>query len=318
MSTVPQCKLNQILWHTRWLTTIALFLLIAQAALASSDARPRHANNGFLFSIEKSGKKSYLLGTIHSGLSDDQQLGDNIVSALQKSSRIFVEANTRDANAVTVALDKAAFSSDGPGLRSLIGDKYYQFFGHWLVDEIHFLPVEKYVLARPWFIAMVIPLANPKFEPAPTEKYGCEEQIFTIAKKKGVQIEELEGLNAQFALFSSMSPEQESEYFRAYIERYQDRTLYHRALAEIDAWTKGDFAALEEVVREGDRLTDPYSRFWFEKAVHNRNRSLSDKIARHSAVTGGQLFAIGELHLAGPDDVVAQLEKAGFAVTRLK
>lgn len=318
MSTILQPKLNPFLCRARWLATIVLFLLIAQPAMATSDLSPRHANNGFLFCIEKGGKKSYLLGTIHGGLSDAQQLGDNIVSALQRSGRIFVEADTSDGNAITAALDNAGFSDAGPRLRSLIGDKYFQFFGHWLVDDLQLLTVEQYEHARPWFIAMLVPVANPKVEPAPALQYGSEEQIFTIARKKGVTIEELEGLESQYTLFNSMTPEQGSKYFLAFVERVQDRSLYHRQLAMIQAWTDSDFTSLEDVFRESEKLTDPYSRFWSEKAIHARNRSLSDKIARLAAASDAQLFAVGSLHLPGSDGIVAQLKRTGFTVTQLK
>lgn len=274
--------------------------------------------NGFLFSIEKNNKKSFILGTIHGGLSIDQQLDNNLCEVLSHASKIFVEADIGDDNATKKSLLIAAIPENGVELSSLISIEYYNFFRSYFVDQLKILTDDQYKKSRPWFIAMLIPYADSRTEKVPKWEFGTEAQLIAFAKRKNIPIAELEGMLRQYKIFNSMNDRLQSEYFRDYVELIQNRFIYIWQKKTIDAWSQSNLQILSDNLNELKEKNNTYSNFYLDRLIKSRNIFFSNKIAFIAENEENQLFAFGSDHLIGDDGVIRLLEAAGFVVRRLK
>jgi uncharacterized protein len=87
--------------------------------------------------------------------------------------------------------------------------------------------------------------------------------------------------------------------------------------ALVDAWSRGDGAALEsELARERTEAT-PYEREVLPRLIDDRNRSMADAIAELAQERRTAFVAVGALHLIGPDGIVAVLRSRGLTVRAL-
>jgi len=84
-------------------------LLVCLLLQGGTTAEVAHSN-GFLFAIEKDGHTSYLLGTIHTGFSDEQNLGENITSVLKTVRKLYVEADISDSQSVSQKIEANGFT----------------------------------------------------------------------------------------------------------------------------------------------------------------------------------------------------------------
>jgi len=271
--------------------------------------------NGFLFSIEKSGNKSYILGTIHEGFSTEQNLGKNILDIVDKSSRIFLEV-TWGENSYNL-LKQNAKRRNEIKLVDLIGERYFFFFKHMFVDTTSLLTFEEYQTLQPWYVAMLIPIADIRTENISRWKFGTEAQLMDIAKIKKIPIEELEGVQLQAEVFNSMNDDYQSQYFFDYVNLVQDRSIYKREIEAIDAWTRSDWEMANRIFAQFSSINNAFAKFYFNHLIKQRNAFLAKKIVAFAEQNAYQFFAVGTDHLIGEYGILNLLEKNGFVIKRI-
>ena len=88
-------------------------------------------------------------------------------------------------------------------------------------------------------------------------------------------------------------------------------------LGQVNAWEKGDLAALESYESWCECVADEADRAMMRKLNDERNAPLADGIeARHQQ--GRRVFAaVGALHMTGPQSLPKLLEQRGFKVERV-
>lgn len=274
-------------------------------------------NNGFLFSIEKNGKKSYLLGSIHAGFSDQQILGENIAKHAGGSDKIYVEADISDVSRSDRAIEKNGFYSDEKKLSNAIDGESYILYKSIFVERANFFTSDQYDAARPWLLVMLLPITDPLRELFPLLKFGSEAQLISLTKKNNISLAELEGIEAQTEMFARMGVEDERAYFSSYINLVKNKIIYKRFSEEVSAWTKGDFSALEKIMTDLSNLTDSYSTFYLREVINRRNLNFSKNISFLAEKNNNQFFSIGCEHLPGSAGVIKQLSDAGFKVKQI-
>lgn len=271
--------------------------------------------NGFLFSIQKGHNESFLLGTVHGGYSTQQKLGGNILSILNCSDKIYLEAVLNEAN--LALLSELSTKKNGAKLHELIEENYFNFFDDLFVRKWKLLTEKEYINSQPWYIAMMIPFADPRTDKTLKWDLATEAQLMLKAKEKHIVVEELEGLQAQSKIFNAMSDQLQTEYFRDYVNLIQNRTIYQWQIQGVDAWSKGDMKMLNDNFYEFVNLKNAYSTFYANELIKKRNVALSKKISAITQKGNHQLFAIGSDHLIGDDGIIQQLKNQGFIVRRL-
>jgi uncharacterized protein len=293
---------------------LSLFVCILFQGGATAEAASR--NNGFLFAIEKGGHVSYLLGTIHTGFSVEQNLGENITGVLKAARKLYVEADISDSQGVGQKIEANGFTS-APLLRTTIGSENYDFYHRILVERANFFSDEEYAHAKPWLITMVMPIYDPLQDEPPHLQFGSELQLLPFAKEHRIPIGELEGLDAQLKAFDTGASAAAGTVFEAYAKLVKAHIIYGIVRDEVLAWTAADMGALERAVAKRRALNDPYSRFYNVNILKNRNRSMTAAISSISNKESGVVFAIGSEHLVGPEGVLQALSEKGFRLRRL-
>lgn len=295
-------------------TLLGLFacVLLQGNAAAEGDS----TNNGFLFAIEKGGHTSYLLGTIHTGFSAEQNLGGNIVNILTTVRKLYVEADISDSQAVSRKIEAGGFTQ-APMLKSVIGSENYDFYRRMLVERARFFSEDEFAHAKPWLITMVMPIYDPLQDDPLHLQFGSELQLLPFAKNRGIPIGELEGLDAQIKAFDTGTSSTAGTVFDAYSKLVKTHVIYGIVRDEVLAWTMADMPAFERAVAKRRDLDDPYSRFYKVNILKNRNKSMAEAISSIANKESEVLFAIGSEHLVGPDGVLKALAEKGFRLRRL-
>jgi uncharacterized protein YbaP (TraB family) len=265
--------------------------------LKSQAGNRRAVKNGFLFLLTKNNKTSFLLGTIHSGVSEKQIIGDNILNAATESSKIFIEADIFDPARTRDAMIFFGTDKHPQNLRSTIGDVYYDFFRKMFVGNYKILKPDEYNSAKPWFLTLLIPIADASKETYMRSELGTEFQLLNLATNINIPIGELEGLSQQLKLFDSINKNDDGRYFNDYVDLVQERTLYHWQLKEVQAWTDQNIDGIHEVLKSMDERSSAYTRFYLSTMIKSRNVSLARTIAEIAENKDKCLFAIGSEHL---------------------
>lgn len=278
----------------------------------------RPAKNGFLFLLTKGSKSSFLLGTIHSGISNKQLIGKNILDAASKSSRIFLEANIFNSSQTRELMIFFGTNRKQKNLRTVIGDVYYNFFKTMFVEKYKILKQNEFDSSKPWFLAMLIPVADGTKEVYMKSEFGTEFQLFNLSHDKKIPITGLEGIGTQLKILDSMNIRDQARYFNDYVDLIQERALYHWQLKEIASWTDQNIEGIQEVITSMDARGSAYTSFYLSQMIKSRNISLARKISDIASIEDRCLFAIGSEHLTGASNVIEQLRAAGFTVTPIQ
>jgi uncharacterized protein YbaP (TraB family) len=304
------------LWFRSRLCSALLPLVVCVLFQGSVTAEVMPRNNGFLFALEKDGHVSYLLGTIHTGFSAEQNLGENIIGALKVARKLYVEADISDSQGVSQKIEANGFTQ-APLLRATIGPVNYDFYHRILVERANFFSEDEYAHAKPWLITMVMPIYDPLQDEPPHLQFGSELQLLPFAKEHRIPIGELEGLEAQLKAFDTGTSAAAGTVFDAYAKLVKTHVIYGIVRDEVLAWTAADMGALERTVARRRALNDPYSSFYNVNILKNRSRSMAAAISSISNKEAGVFFAIGAEHLVGPDGVLRALSEKGFRLRRL-
>jgi uncharacterized protein YbaP (TraB family) len=88
------------------------------------------------------------------------------------------------------------------------------------------------------------------------------------------------------------------------------------SLAMLAAWKRGDLAALQKIAEVEDmRRQAPRA---YQEIFTKRNANWVERIQEWLAGKGNYFVAAGAGHFAGPDSVVAMLQKKGIKVERVQ
>ncbi len=292
---------------TRWLQQA----VIAALVLGSSVAGAGEFGQGLFWRIDppSGAAPSYIYGTIHVDDARALKLAPVVREKLEQSRLLALELVT-DADSAE-AFAAAAQLPEDRTLQQLIPAADYALVENILRNRYGVPP---YVVERmaPWSAYVTLNLPGPRMG------LTVDELLHRIALKQGKPVEGLETVQAQVAAMQAI-PESQQVALLVSAARQHDRVvemvrelIEHYLQEDLDA-----ILSLQDSFDEG-LPADVHAAqdTLVENVLFGRNPGMAQKAAR-LADKGDAFLAVGALHLHGPRGVLAELQKRGYAVTRV-
>lgn len=274
---------------------------------AQQQAAARSApDRGFLWTLQRDGRTSYLYGTLHVGKPAWTLPGPKVAAALAASDTLALEIDPADPALRAPADDAAA----APPLPAALQDR----------------------LARRIAAACLAPGALDGLDPALQvvalgvlearwvgldPAYAQEPALAARERAAGRPVRALESVAMQRALLAPAAP----DAARAEVEAGLDELEDGRGRATIErlaqAWNHGDLATLASYERWCGCIHDAADRAQMRALNDARNPALADGIAALHAQGLRVFAAVGALHMTGPQGLPRLLAARGFRVTRV-
>lgn len=287
-------------------------LLLGAVFAQSTDAT---AKRGMLFEVRKGNQTALLMGTIHVGRPEFYPLPPAQLARIEKVDGIVLEADVTDTARAIAATEKfAVYPAGEPGLDTRLPAALKARIE--TIATRNQLDVTPLWRMKPWMLANVFALfeaAQAGYMPA----LSVEAYLTRLARQGGKPVLELESIEQQFALFERAPMSTQTAFLEDAVKAVETNAARREINRIAQAWETGDRAALERLLAEMRAQTSVGARFTVDTILLGRH---PDMVARiESMMRGGKtyLFAVGSLHLVGPDGLVALLRARGYTVTAL-
>jgi uncharacterized protein YbaP (TraB family) len=254
----------------------------------------------YLFRIEKDGKRSYLLGTRHLGVTLDR-MPDVVTRALRGSHLAVFELAPDDKSRI------APRRKGGPSLAEAVGADAWTHYRALVGDDV----AAKVEHADPLVALMTMEM---RYE----DPIGSlDRQLTELAVSSHVETRGLELASFQDRLLQELM---DARALRAWIAATPDRaTLRARTRHQVEVYCRGESLAFE--IDDDDLLraqgyTEAELRSFDDKLLFSRNRTWVPKL--EAMFDQGDVFvAVGRGHLLGDEGLLAAFAKDGYRVTRV-
>ena len=273
------------------------------------------ADRGALFKVSGNGHTMYLFGTIHVGTPAFYPLEPRIAKAVAGASTLALEIDlARDPAAMSTALNEHGML--GPG-----GTLYQRMtpeLGARLRKELARVGFDPAMVAnmQPWLAATLLTLGEfgaQGYRP----NLAVDLHLAELARERGVHVTELETIDAQLALFSSVSEAEQLRFLEEAVLLSEQGKQASEAREAVEAWATANQAGLDAIARRIEEDQTTSGRFMREVVLNQRNVTMADKLARLLTQKNNSVAAVGVLHLVGKTSVPALLRARGMAVERV-
>ena len=283
------------------------------AAMGQSESA---AGYGFLWEATRGTERVRLLGAMHVGrpAAAANYRADRPI--LREAQVIVFEANVFDAQASLAATQRRAmYPEGGPGLDAHVDAGLLARVEKLLARSGSVVPA--CCRMKPWMLAntlITLESIGAGLNPA----YGSEAQLYQLALATGRPVVEIESVDEQLRLFDEAPLAVQIDYLRHTVETIEDGSGRAEIERLVDAWERGDAAALERQLERLMRSDRGAQRFVAERVIRGRHPKMVDAIGRFAASDRLHLVVIGALHYFGPDGLLQMLRDRGYSVRRLQ
>jgi hypothetical protein len=302
---MPRAMLRSLLHPLlRLLPCAALALLLAAPALAKEPPAPPPPVTPALWVIRDADTTIHLFGTVHVLPRGVDWFRRHVVEALDGADALILEARIPEDPMAMLGLTlRMARRAEPWPITSRVPEDRRGALRE-AVARLRPGPLDQF---DTWFVALT--LANLESRAAGFDTAtGVESVLTERARLKNVPIEALE------------TPEQQLTYFDALPEADQQllllSTLDGLATTQADTeetirfWLEGDSDALAARINrefEGSPMLK-------QMLLGDRNARWAEQLAKRMAQPGKVFVAVGAGHLAGPNSLIADLERYGLVV----
>jgi len=294
-------------------TGVALGALLLAAAALAQPTEP--ARRGFLYEVRKGDQTALLMGTIHVGRPEFYPLPAAQLARMQRNDGLVLEADVSDTARALAATQKyAMIPASEPGLDTKLPPALKTRIEA-IVARNQLDPAPLWRM-KPWMLANVLALfeaAQAGYMPA----LSVEAYLMRLARQAGKPILELESIEQQFELFESAPFATQVAFLEEAVKAVETKAARREINRIVQAWETGDQAALERLLAEMRAQDSPGARFTVDTILLGRHPAMVKKIEALMAEGKTYLIAVGSLHLAGPQGLIALLRGRGFTVTPL-
>lgn len=299
---------------------------ISTSAARSGDALPAPATasstapRGFVYRVTKpgaggaNGKVLYLYGTLHVGRSGAAGLDPATQSLVLSCQHVAIELDPRDQVGIARAMQAYGKYPDGDTLAKHVGADL-DAHAMQVADGLQ-LRRDRAEQMRPWMLSNVLSLLSLTRNGLDPRR-GSETLLAAEAAKDQSDVIEIEGADAQLKLLGQAPEEVQLDALRRTLGQIDSGHIADEASELVGAWEKSDAAAMEKVLKDLSDEHGPYPQFMTEVLLNQRDKSMADAAVLQMAQPGDTLFAVGALHLFGPDGLIVTLRQRGYTVSAL-
>lgn len=280
-----------------------LMSLVAITTLAQ-----QKENNTLLWKIAGNGinKPSYLFGTIHMICKEDAFLSNNLVSAIEKADRVYLELDMDNLFEMIGTMAKMKMTNDTTLADLLTPDEYKKVKDHFESNST-LLPFSMLETYKPLMTSALLMESGIGCD----EQVAMEQLIMEEAKKNGKRIEGLETMAYQMSVFDSIPYKIQAQELLKSISIGNKDTDSDKEFTEMmKAYKEQDLEKLGAVISKSDGGMMQYQ----DILLNNRNRNWVEKL-KTLLLEKSLVIAVGAGHLPGENGVINLLKKAGFTLT---
>lgn len=279
--------------------------LVLSASVNAEPTKPALAiyapDKGLLWKItSRSGKESFLFGTIHS---EDARVLDYPQVLLDSIRAAPVFAMELVPNMPTLSkLMVAMRYNDGTLLADKIGAELYQQLEVRLVA--YGLPKTEVKHLKVWAAAMTLSV------PPPETGMFLDFSLSLRAASMGATLTALETLEEQVGFLEGMAAEDQLTMLHQVILEFDQIQQQNNEMVEV--WLSRDLSKLAEIARQQMAEMEPGMAEWFQiEGIDKRNWRMLER-ALPLLEQGGVFIAVGALHLPGDTGLIKLLRDADY------
>jgi len=290
---------------------LPLFALRIITANADAQVNKKPLEKSLLWEVSGNGltKPSYLYGTIHMICKDDASLGDSLISAIQRSDRVYFEVDMDNLMEMLSAIKDFKMRNDTT-LADLLSKEDYEKVKEYMESKGGLLPFSQLETYKPMLASSLLMESGIGCD----EPVAMEQLILEEAKKNKKRVDGLETMSYQASIFDSIPYKLQAEQLLKYVNDSGSKSEADKQFEEmIEAYKTQDIEKLGEYVKKDDGGLGNYE----DILIYNRNRNWVEKLKKlmpEKSLT----IAVGAGHLAGEKGVIKLLRKAGYTVRPVK
>jgi uncharacterized protein len=287
------------------LNLLAIVLLFNCCNAQTGKIKLKTNNNDNTLLWEITGKKlaapSYLFGTFHLICKDDIPFGGQLKIAVQSVKEIYMELDMDDPATLMGGLFLMNMRGD-TSLKSLYTEAEYKKVEAFFKDSLR-TPLTMFQKMKPFFAMSMV---YPKMLPCKTMS-GVEQELMKLAKENKKEIQGLETMAFQAAVFDSIPYAQQAKELLKTIDSLAAYKKYFATMARVykkqelkeiqNLFTKSEFGMEENQ----DILLDKRNKNWVKQL---------NVIMKKEPV----FIAVGAGHLVGEMGLIELLRKEGYTL----
>lgn len=292
---------------------LALFVVLCAFSFVLAQDQPAAAasDQGLLWKVSSPTGTVYLFGSIHLATEEMYPLPEKVETAFDGAAHLVVEVNAgpeQQAELGQMMMTKGSYPPE-ESLTDHISDETHAQLTRYLDGAG--LPAAPFNRFEPWLISLTVSVLE-------LQKLGLDptlgiDQHFLVKAKDSKPILALETAEEQLSLFDDMSVELQQLMLK---KTLLDIERMAEEMDEmIDAWTRGDTAAMEALMYRSMEEAPELVPF-FKKLFTDRNLAMADKIAGFLGTDSTYFVLVGAGHLVGDEGIVALLTAKEFSVER--
>jgi hypothetical protein len=272
------------------------------------------------------GQTLYLFGSIHAGTADVYPLPNAVMEAFGNSDYLAVEVDVVAFEQDMVAVAEMSFAmmyTDGSTVADEIGEELHgkavavlEELGAELAAQVGpGFPLELLNSFRPYFWMQLLWSISLN-RAGMAYEYGLDLFFLNEAKSRGMEILEVETIDAQLDMMLGFSPPLQAALLESSLKLDEGAEAV-RDLFE--AWKLGDRQKLEELVKADFSDLPPEVADEYINAMSTQRDILMVMAAERYMAEGRNVFyVVGMGHMVGENGIVEQLIRNGYTVEQVQ
>ena len=285
--------------------------LMAGSANAQTTAAPLPDAEPAMWVVKDKDTTIYLFGTFHALDGKRDWFNDEVRQAFDASQDVVLEIITpEDPAQLAPSFQKFVMTAAGtPTLTSKLSPDGRKRLAAILTKNK--MPLTALDRFKPFFAAVT--LTTIQFgSMGMGADHGAEAVLRQAVKASRKNLGAVETIDEQFAMLDALP---EAEQLRLLESSLKDDSSAEKDIAAmLDAWNRGDAAAVARAIQQSDKDSPQLYNVMFTLRNAKWAKWVEDRLARPGIV----FLAVGAGHLAGDRSLVALLKREGHRVSRIQ